>query len=318
MEVSIIIVNYFSAAFLRRCLEAVAKQTVAPHSVLIVDNGDVPGALDFVAELYPSHRVIEKANIGFAAGNNLAVNLAVDVEWVALLNPDAFPEPDWLENLLRCAAEHPEVDVFSSQMLQDGNPQLLDGAGDCYHVSGLAWRGLHGKRDARPGPYKEVFSACGAAALFRRSALLKVGGFDENFFCYFEDVDLGFRLRLQGFRCIHAHGAVVKHVGSVSSGGAQSDFALYHGHRNLVWTFVKNMPGYLFWLLLPVHIGLNVAEILWFSLHGRASVICRAKFDAIKGLPAVWLQRRQVQKLRAASYSTILRSMSLWPLPGGK
>jgi hypothetical protein len=78
------------------------------------------------------------------------------------------------------------------------------------------------------------------------------------------------------------------------------------------------MPGYLFWVLLPVHIALNLAEILWFSMRGRAGVICRAKWDAIKGLPAVWLQRRQVQKLRAASYTSILRSMSHWPLPGGR
>jgi GT2 family glycosyltransferase len=316
MEVSVIIVNYFSAEFLRRCLEAVAAQTVPPKSVLIVNNGDTPGALDFVQDIHPGYQVMEQANIGFAAGNNLAVRQVTDCDWVALLNPDAFPEPTWLENLARCAAEHPDTDIFSSQMLQDRDPQLLDGAGDCYHVSGLAWRGQHGKPDARPTRDREVFSACGAAALFRRSVLLEVGGFDENFFCYFEDVDLGFRLRLQGFRCIHAYGAVVKHVGSVSSGGAQSDFALYHGHRNLVWTFVKNMPGYLFWVLLPAHIALNLAEILWFSVRGRASVICRAKFDAIKGLPAVWLQRRQVQKLRAASYSAILRSMSHWPLPG--
>jgi GT2 family glycosyltransferase len=317
MEVSIVIVNYFSAPFLRRCLEAVAAQTFAPKNVIVVNNGDESGALDFVQAQYPGYQVIDQPNIGFAAGNNFAVRELTDCEWVALLNPDAFPEPDWLESLVRCAVEHPGAAMFSSQMLQDGDPRLLDGAGDCYHVSGLAWRGRHGKRDDRPAPYKEVFSPCGAAALFRRSALLEVGGFDENYFCYFEDVDLGFRLRLQGFRCIHAHGAVVKHVGSVSSGGAQSDFALYHGHRNLVWTFVKNMPGYLFWLLLPVHIGLNFAEILWFSLHGRASIICRAKFDAIKGLPAVWLQRRQVQKLKAIPSSDILRTMSRWPLPGG-
>jgi GT2 family glycosyltransferase len=316
MEVSVIIVNYFSAEFLRRCLEALAAQTLPPKSVVIVNNGDLPGALDFIAGAHPDYRVLEQPNIGFAAGNNLAVRQVAECEWVALLNPDAFPERTWLENLARCAADHPGIDLFSSQMLQDSDPRLLDGAGDCYHLSGLAWRGQHGERDIRPAPYKEVFSACGAAALFRRSVLLSVEGFDESFFCYFEDVDLGFRLRLQGFRCIHAFDAVVTHVGSVSSGGAQSDFALYHGHRNLVWTFVKNMPGYLFWLLLPAHIALNFAEILWFSAHGRARVICRAKRDAIKGLPAAWRQRRKVQKLRVASYSDILRAMSRWPLPG--
>ncbi len=316
MEISIIIVNYHSAAFLRRCLASVAAQSAPPKSVIIVNNGDLDGALSFVEDIDPSYRVIEQANIGFAAGNNLAVNLLADCEWVALLNPDAFPEPDWLENLRLCAQDHPGADVFSSQMLQDADPQILDGRGDCYHVSGLAWRAEHGKKEVRSNRYREVFSACGAAAMFRRSVLQEVGGFDEGFFCYFEDVDLGFRLRLRGYHCIHAAKAVVRHVGSACSGGAQSDFALYHGHRNMVWTFVKNMPGLLFWLLLPVHLALNITEIIWFSLHGRAKIICKAKLDAIKHLPAVWRQRGQVQRSRTASSATILKSMSLWPLSG--
>jgi len=318
MDISIIIVNFYSAAFLRRCLESVAAQTSRPLNVLIINNGDVEGAMNFVADTYPDYRVVEQANIGFAAGNNLAINLLADCEWVALLNPDAFPEPDWLENLVQSAQDHPDADVFSSQMLQENDPQILDGRGDCYHISGLAWRAEHGKKDIRSSNYSEVFSACGAAAMFRRAVLLEVGGFDENFFCYFEDVDLGFRLRLRGFRCIHASRAVVKHIGSACSGGEKSDFALYHGHRNLVWTFVKNMPGLLFWALLPLHILLNVAEIFWFSLHGRGKIICRAKLDAIKRLPSVWLQRQQVQRLRTISSSSILKLMSLWPLAGGR
>jgi GT2 family glycosyltransferase len=319
MEIAIVIVNYHSAAFLRRCLEAVAAQTCIPGEVLIVNNGDVEGALDFVSDLYPNYRVVEQLNIGFAAGNNLALSLLADYEWLALLNPDAYPEPDWLESLGQCVNLHPDVAVVSCELLQAANPEVLDGCGDCYHVSGLAWRDQHGKRVAvDPPEYREVFSACCAAALFRRSALDAVGGFDESFFCYFEDIDLGFRLRLQGFTCIHSSQAVVRHVGSVSSGGAQSDFALYHGHRNLVWTFVKNMPGLLFWLLLPMHIALNVFEIVWFSIQGRAGIIWRAKIDAVRDLPRVWRQRGQVQRFRAASSATILKSMSLWPLKGGR
>jgi GT2 family glycosyltransferase len=318
MDVSIIIVNYYSAAFLARCLESVAAQTYAPRNVLIINNGDTPGALDFVDNTHPEYRVIEQANRGFAASNNFAIDLLPDCEWVALLNPDAFPEPDWLENLLRCAQECPCADVFSSQMLQESAPQLLDGCGDSYHISGLAWRGQHGKRPVPTIQYREVFSACCAAALFRRAALLQVGGFDESFFCYFEDVDLGFRLRLHGFRCIHVPAAVVKHVGSASSGGPQSDFALYHGHRNLVWTFVKNMPGLLFWLLLPIHVALNVMELCWFSMQGRSRIIWQAKRDAIKRLPSVWRQRREVQRLRKIPSVTILKSMSFWPLAGSR
>lgn len=316
-DIAVIIVNYFTAAHLLECLRALAKQTLSPQSVLIVNNGDAPHALDFVEEIFPSATVVQCENIGFAAANNLAVRELVGCAWVAFLNPDAFPEPDWLEQLVSAAKHHSEADCFASQLLKAPAPELLDGQGDSYHVSGFAWRSRHGQRQsaAREG---EVFSACAAAALFRRQVLLDVGGFDERYFCYFEDVDLGFRLRLRGVRCVHVPTAIVRHVGSGASGGARSDFAVYHGHRNLVWTFVKNMPGLWFWLLLPVHLVLNIAEIVWFSLHGRAKVIWRAKLDAIKGLPTVWGQRKQVQALRAVPSLVVLKAMSVWPLVNGR
>jgi GT2 family glycosyltransferase len=98
---------------------------------------------------------------------------------------------------------------------------------------------------ALKGSECEIFSPCAAAALYRRSALLEVGGFDEDFFCYVEDVDLGFRLRLAGYRCLYVPLSVAHHIGSGTTGGKNSDFSVYHGHRNLVWAFVKNMPGVL-------------------------------------------------------------------------
>ena len=90
---------------------------------------------------------------------------------------------------------------------------------------------------------REVFSPCAAAALYRRSALVEIGGFDDDFFCYSEDVDLGFRLMLAGHSCLYVPTSVTHHVGSGTTGGQNSDFAVYHGHRNLVWTYVKDMPG---------------------------------------------------------------------------
>ena len=131
---------------------------------------------------------------------------------------------------------------------------LLDGTGDAYHMSGLVWRMGHGMPvSSDTGKDYEVFSPCAAVAFYRRSAMQKIGGFDEEYFCYVEDVDLGFRLRLAGFRCLYVPKSVAHHVGSGATGGQHSDFAAYHGHRNLVWTFVKDMPGILFWALLPLH-----------------------------------------------------------------
>jgi len=148
---------------------------------------------------------------------------------------------------------------------------------------------------------REIFSPCAAAALYRRQALADAGGFDEDFFCYQEDIDLGFRLRLAGHRAMY--------VGSVSTGGQQSDFAVYHGFRNLAWVFVKNMPGALFWPLLPLHIALNLASILLFSIRGQRRVILKAKRDAFLGIPRMWRKRRDIQANRVASIGGIWKAL---------
>jgi GT2 family glycosyltransferase len=155
-----------------------------------------------------------------------------------------------------------------------------------------------------------VFAPCAAAALYRRDALVKVGGFDESYFAYLEDVDLGFRLRLAGYRCLYVPDAVVRHVGSATTGGQRSDFSVYHGHRNLVWTYFKNMPWPLFWLYLPQHILLNFVSIVYFALRGQGRVILRAKWDALKGLPRILKERRRIQKSRRVSSSELRRVMT--------
>jgi GT2 family glycosyltransferase len=305
-RVSVVIVNWNGEAFLERCLSSLMSQTVAPNEIILLDNASSDCSLELV-EKFTSVRVIrQKENAGFARGNNLAIASAdPNCEWVVLINPDAFADPMWLETLLDAAKIHPEIDVFGSCLLDASNPALLDGAGDVYHLSGLVWRLGHGAVVPAVDDVEEIFSPCAAAAMYRRSALQAVGGFDEDYFCYVEDVDLGFRLRLAGYRCLHVPSSVVHHVGSGTTGGKNSEFAMYHGHRNLVWTYVKNMPGVLFWLLLPAHIALNVLCLLAFSVRGQGRVTFRAKWDAIVGLPKMWRKRRDIQRTRVVPISAI-------------
>ncbi len=308
---SIIIVNWNGEQFLEQCLTALMKQTVKPHEIVLLDNASTDGSIE-IAQRFPRVRLMAlDRNTGFARGNNLAIEAAsTDSEWIALINPDAFAEPSWLESLLAAAECNPEFDIFAGKLVNATHPTLLDGAGDAYHISGLVWRMEHGcPVSASADNEREVFSPCAAAALYRRSALDQVGGFDEDYFCYVEDVDLGFRLRLDGYRCLYVPQAVAHHVGSGTTGGRHSDFALYHGHRNLVWTFIKDMPGILFWLLLPLHVALNMISIIWFAWRGHGKVVLRAKRDALLGLPLMWRKRRQIQQARVASISMIWRQL---------
>lgn len=307
--IAILIVNWKSSSWLLRCLEHIAEQEASAPDVFVLDNDAEEPIPENDKARFPSvHFVQSKNNIGFAAGNNLLFRETTGSEWIALVNPDAFLEAGWLSKMLSAAKAHPEFSCFACRLVQESHHEVLDGAGDVYHVSGRVWRDGHG-RAAFPGDTlpREVFSPCAAAALYRREAFEAVGGFDEDFFCYFEDIDLGFRLRLAGHRCLLVPDAVAYHVGSATTGGQQSDFAVYHGHRNMVWTFVKNMPGILFWIFLPLHICLNLFAVLWFCLRGQGRVILRSKRDALGGIPRMWKKRRDIQNHRKVSVRDIWR-----------
>lgn len=313
-NVAVIIVNFNSGPLLKECLHHLHTQTYHPARIIVVDNASDDNSIDGLEHEYPEVDVMRlNQNLGFAVANNLAVKQVdqVDgIEWIALLNPDAFPAPDWLEQLLLAAHLYPDCAGFGSRLLNARNLNQLDGTGDIYHVSGLAWRRDHGC-PVRSGMITggDIFSPCAAAALYRRAAFSEVGGFDESYFCYFEDVDLGFRLQLLGYRCRYVPNATIHHIGSAIT-GRHSLFSLYHSHRNLVWTFCKNMPGPLFWLYLPQHILLNLATVLWFGLHGQGQILLQAKWDAIRGLPNCWQQRRIIQAQRRIGLLPLWRMMS--------
>lgn len=296
---------------LQECLSAIGAQTVPPARVLVMDNGSRDTS---IADAKGNHPWAEYhllgGNLGFAKANNIGIELAGDCDWVALINPDAFAAAGWIAAFERGLLQFPDVNVFASRMLVAQDPSLVDGAGDAYRVDGLAWPRFQG------GPVHElsedpeaVFAPSAGAAFYRRASIVKAGGFCERFFCYYEDVDLGFRLRLQGERCMVLPEAVVRHVGSAISGGKASTFSVYHAHRNFVWTFVRNMPGGYFWLYLPAHIAANCASIALFARKGMGRVILRAKWDALRGIPESWSERRVIQAARAAAPRSVVEAM---------
>lgn len=316
-DVSVVIVNYNAQKTLLRCLRALQGQTLNAAKVIVVDNASTDDSVNAARKLFPQFEyVCLDTNIGFAAANNLAIKCC-DSEFVALLNPDAFPERDWLHELVSVANRTPGAASWGSCQLVDDKADVIDGVGDICHISGLVWRDGHGcPRDADDSIEREIFSPCAAAALYRTQVIQDLGGFDEDFFCYVEDVDLGFRLRLMGWQSWYVPSAVVRHVGSATSGGSHSHFSVYHGHRNLVWMYVKNMPGYLFWLFLPLHLVMNICSVLWFLFQGKAGTILLAKKDAIRSLPKVWRKRAIVQGLRCAPVGKVFSLLNKGFLPG--
>ena len=309
-SIGVVIVNFNSGPLLAQCLEALIQQRPYPDKIIVVDNASEDGSTEGLPECKNLCLFRLDSNLGFAAANNYAFRHLEGIDLVLTLNPDAFIQPECLLALCKAADNYPEYDSFACRMMQSGT--ILDGAGDSYHISGLVWRRLHGLNLGKQSLVeREVFSACAGAALYRRSALEAVGGFDESFFCYVEDVDLGYRLRLLGKRCRYIPDAVVYHIGSAIS-NKYPGFAIYHGHRNLVWTYAKNTPFLVLLVTLPLHILMSLVLFIVYLIRGKWRVYLMAKLDAIKGLPEVIGQRSHVQKARCISQWDLLKSFSYY------
>jgi GT2 family glycosyltransferase len=313
-RVSVAVVAYQSGPLLSECLAALAAQSMGDFELILVDNASRDGAAQAAARAYPQAVFIPNVeNLGFAAAVNQAARAARG-RWLALLNPDAFPEPGWLAGLLAAAEAFPQVRCFASRQLMADDPTVLDGLGDVMSASGLAYRGGYLNKDPGKVAPGEVFSACGGAMMIDRALFLGMGGLDERFFCYGEDVDLGYRLRLRGEAVVLAPEAVVRHEGGASSGGPRSDFAVFHGTRNRVWVFIKNTPPLLFWLTLPYHLAITA---LLFASHAKRRELkapLRGLVASLKGLPLALRMRREAQAERTVGSWEIGRAMAWSPM----
>lgn len=308
---AIIIVTFNSRKFYERLSRSIEALRFRDFQLIVWDNGSRLDQRPLPEDFPTGTTVIQsEENLGFAAANNRAA-ASVDSEFIVLLNPDAFPEPDWLGELVAAASAWPQAAAIGSTQIMDESPEHFDGVGDCYHAAGIPWRGGYGLpvSELPQGGY-ETFSPCAAAALYRRGAWRDAGGFEESFFAYCEDVDLGFRLRLAGWTIRQAPKAIVRHVGGGTS-GKRSEFAVYHGTRNRLWTYVRNMPIALIIVTLPMHAAMTIAFLAISPFRGTGRATWRGVADGLLGLGAVLRQRRVTQAKRKSSGARIAASL-IW------
>lgn len=310
---SVVVVCHQSEGCLAACLRSIARQVPRPTETIVVDSGSTDRTAAISRGFVDARWHPLGHNLGFAAAANAGVR-ASTAPLVAVLNADIELHPGWIAAMLEAANRHPRAASFASVQFLAGEPGTLDGAGDILHCSGLAWRRGHGARSAPPRDL-EAFSACAAAAVYRRDRFLEAGGFEETFFCYFEDVDLGFRLRLAGHGCVSVAKARCEHAHGHASGGGRSRFATYHGHRNMVWSFVRCMPAPLAMLLLPAFAAAQLASVAAGAMRGQGRVVLQAKRDAIRGLAPALAARRSIQRRRTASAAAIASAMHWSLLP---
>jgi GT2 family glycosyltransferase/SAM-dependent methyltransferase len=288
--VAVVIPNWNGRRWLLGCLQSLARQSATPEQVIVVDNGSDDGSVEWLRAEHPAVEVVEIGwNSGFAHAANRGL-AAASCELVALVNTDVELADDWVSRMAAALAGDPGAAAVACKMLSLEDPTVVYDAGDVLRRDGACeQRGRFGRDDGRWDRPGEVFGACAGAAMYRRGAVLAVGGFDERYFAYLEDVDLALRLRLAGWRCLYEP-AVALHAGE----GASS--ALVGGHRRLVVRNTLVLVTKAFpvrWLPLVMYRQLGWA---WHALlERRLAEHVRALAAAIPMLPGALRARRTLR-----------------------
>lgn len=289
MDITIIIPNYNGKPYLKTCLESVRMQSHI-QEVILVDNGSTDGSAEFIQKNYPDIKLIQnETNLGFAAAVNQGIR-ASQTGYIFLLNSDVELEHNCTTPLRECIKRDDKIFAVSARMVQYQDRGKMDDAGDEYTIIGWTKRGGYGKPLENYDQPREVFSACGGAALYKRRILEDIGLFDEQFFAYLEDVDLSYRARIHGYTCWYCPGAVVYHVGSATSGGRYNQFKVPISARNNVYLPYKNMP----WPQLLVNLIFLLAgffiKYLFFLRQGYGKLY-------LQGLEEGWHSLNEIDKV---------------------
>ena len=255
-KVTVIIPNYNGLRFMEPCLEALKQQNFKEFDLLVVGNGSQVGRAEWLRKRgIPA--IFLDSNTGFSGAVNTGTR-AVSTPSVILLNNDTVPFPDYVGELVRCLDRFPEVFSASSKMIQLYHRDLMDDAGDMYSVLGWAYQRGVGQPSSGYQRACQVFAACAGAAIYRREVFEEIGYFDESHFAYLEDIDVGYRAKIHGYRNVYCPTAKIYHVGSGTSGSKYNSFKVRLAARNNVYLNYKNMP-LLQLMLNAVPIGAGMA-----------------------------------------------------------
>lgn len=292
-KITVVIPNYNGIKFLPECLDVLYRQDedTPRYRVLVVDNGSSDGSCELIRERFPQTALIElPENTGFCHAVNVGIR-ASETPYVILLNNDTKVKPGFVKNLFLSMEQKKDAFAVSAKMLMWDREDLVDDAGDRYCVLGWAYSRGKGKPAAHYDRPCRVFSACGGAAIYRRSVLEEIGLFDERHFAYLEDLDIGYRAQIYGYHSYYEPSAEVCHYGSASSGSSYNQWKTGMAAANSVYVIAKNMPimqqiwnfpflaiGFLLKFLFFVKKGLGICYLRGllkgfrrsFSKEGRA------------------------------------------------
>ncbi len=306
-----VIPNYNGQRHLAGLFDALQKQTFTDFEVILADDASSDGSVAFVEEAFPTTRVLtNRNNLGFAVNANAAVDAALG-RVIVLLNNDTEPDPDWLAELAKTICQHPDAAIVASKLLLFDKRDHLHTTGDTMGLDGIprnrgVWEEDRGQYDGQT----EIFGGCGGAMAIRKDVWQALGGFDEDFWMYLEDVDFAFRVQLAGWKAVYAPAARVYHKLS-SSGG--DDLSSFYVGRNTLWMLAKNMPTSLLLRHLPEIVaaqGQIAIDALrnWRGTAARARL--RGQLAGLLGLPAQLRKRKTIQRQRMLDDAELERRLT--------
>jgi len=299
-QVSIIIVNWNGKGLLRDCLGGLGEQVFRDFQIIVVDNGSSDGSVSFLKNNYPDIHIVELLeNRGFCGGNSAGLEVASG-RYIALLNNDTRPEPQWLSSLVEAMEADGRIGICASRLMRWGT-EILDAAGDEYLTAGVALKRGTGEHYNRYQQREFVFGACAGAVLYRRKMLDEIGFFDREYFLVNEDTDLNFRAQLSGWKCLYVPDAVVYHKVSITR-QRQPDLLVYYNIRNADFVLFKNMPLELLLRYLPqILIGQLATLIRFCIIQRQPGAYLKAKYHLLRALPSLRKKRKRVQEMRKVS-----------------
>ncbi len=315
--ISVIIVNYNGLSHLRECLDSLRVQTLRDFEVVLVDNASSDGSVEFVKENYPEVKIIKnQRNLGYGGGNNAGIRESKG-RYIALLNNDTKVDPQWLQKLFEAAEKDKKIGMCASKILNYYQPGIIDNTGLLIYRDGIG-RG-RGRLEKDAGQYdseEEVFSPSGCAGLYNKAMLDEIGLLDEDFFLYVEDVDIGLRGRIAGWRCVYVPDALVYHKYSATT-EPYSPLKAYLVERNRIWVVIKCFPFDMI-LLSPFYTLLRYAVQGYGAMTGTGAsgrlmkstsvlrtlrILLKAYITALAGFGRMIRKRREIMKLKKTENS---------------
>ena len=283
-EITIVIPNYNGMKYLPDCLHSLREQEsdTPDFTVLVVDNGSTDGSVRELKENWPEvETIFLPENTGFCHAVNVGIE-AARTPYVLLLNNDTKVMPDFVKALHQAISKDDRIFSVSSQMLMWDRPELIDDAGDQYCVLGWAYSRGKGKNVAAYNTSVEIFSACGGASIYRKSVFAEIGLFDEEHFAYLEDLDVGYRARIYGYRNIYEPTAKVLHYGSASTGSRYNERKTELASANNIYIIGKNMPLLQILLNLPFFVMGFFIKTLFFCKKKMGMIYIKGLWRGLK------------------------------------